>query len=269
MSADFLQRVLDCMSDPVFVKDRQHRWVAFNAAFCKLLGLPREKLLNKSDPDLFPPEQVEVFWRLDDQLFASGEINENEEQLTDEAGRAHTIWTRKCPLRDADGHITGLVGVISDITTLRERLGSLDALERTASQQRALLAAQQQALDAMAVPVINVWAGVLLVPLIGEVSPRRVSLVLERLLDAIARNSARTVFLDFSGVPCIDVSSAAMLHRVIAAARLLGADVQIVGVSPDNARIFVTQGIDLRGVVTHPTLREGLRAALLGDERVR
>src|SRR5687768_126255 len=112
---------LDSLDDPIFVKDRQHRWVLFNAQFCKLIGRSREELLNKSDPDFFPPEQVEVFWNLDNQLFDSGESNENEEFLTDEKGLVHTIWTRKYPIFD-DGEVVGLIGIISDITSLRGRL---------------------------------------------------------------------------------------------------------------------------------------------------
>jgi rsbT co-antagonist protein RsbR len=37
----FLQAVLDRLDDPIFVKDRAHRWIAFNASFCALLGRSR------------------------------------------------------------------------------------------------------------------------------------------------------------------------------------------------------------------------------------
>lgn len=85
-SSALLQLLLDSMSDPVFVKDRQHRWVAFNAAFCRLLGRSREELLGKSDPEIFPPDQVEVFWRLDDEIFASGEPNDNRSSASSASG---------------------------------------------------------------------------------------------------------------------------------------------------------------------------------------
>ncbi len=256
-----LQSVLDSLDDPLFVKDREHRWVVINDAFCKLLGLPREALLGKSDPDLFPPEQVKVFWEADDALFSSGETNENEELLTDEQGVVHTIWTRKYPVR-ADDEVIGLVGIISDITTLRERLSALERLERTTKQQEARLEEQQALIDTIAVPVISVWDGILLVPLIGEVSDRRATLVLDRLLTAISRESARIVFLDISGVPSINEASAATLLRAISAARLLGARAEIVGVSAAVAQLLVELDVDLSSVTTHSTLRDGLRRAL-------
>jgi rsbT co-antagonist protein RsbR len=254
--------VLDSLADPIFVKDRQHRWILFNAPFCTLLGRSQEDLLGKSDPDFFPPEQVEVFWALDDQLFNSGERNENEEFLTDERGLVHTIWTRKYPVRD-QGQTIGLVGIISDITNLRARLDAITALEATAAQQQMRITAQQELIDAMEIPMISVWEGILLVPLVGEVSERRAQLVLERLLEVISRESIRVVFLDISGVPTITEWSAVTLLRAVSAARLLGAEAEIVGVSASIAQLLTMQQNSFAGVRTHSTLRAGLRAALL------
>jgi rsbT co-antagonist protein RsbR len=258
----FVRIVLDSLADPIFVKDRQHRWIVFNEPFCKLLGRSCEEVLGKSDPDFFPPSQVEVFWALDNQLFDSGESNENEEFLTDETGLVHTIWTRKYPIRD-QGEIVGLVGIISDITSLRARLDAIDSLEVTAARQQMRIEAQQELIDSMAVPMISVWDGILLVPLVGEVSERRAQLVLERLLAAISRESIRVVFLDISGVPTITELSAATLLRAVSAARLLGADAEIVGVSAAVAKLLITQQTSFADVRIHPTLRVGLRAALL------
>jgi rsbT co-antagonist protein RsbR len=264
----FVQLMLDSLADPIFVKDRQHRWIVFNAPFCKLLGRTHEEVLGKTDPDFFPPQQVEVFWDLDNQLFDSGESNENEEFLTDEKGLVHTLWTRKYPIRDR-GEIVGLVGIISDITSLRSRLDAITALEATAAQQQTRLATQQELIDSMQTPMISVWEGILLVPLVGEVSERRAQLVLERLLDVISRDSIRVVFLDISGVPTITEWSAATLLRAVSAARLLGAEAEIVGVSAAIAQLLITQQISFEGVRIHSTLGMGLRAALLrlGRER--
>jgi rsbT co-antagonist protein RsbR len=254
--------VLDSLADPIFVKDRQHRWILFNAPFCALLGRSTEQLLGKSDPDFFPPDQVEVFWALDDQLFNSGECNENEEFLTDEKGHVHTIWTRKYPVRE-QGEVVALIGIISDITNLRARLDAITALEATAAQQQLRIAAQQELIDSMAIPMISVWEGILLVPLVGEVSERRAQLVLERLLEVISRDSIRVVFLDISGVPTITEWSAVTLMRAVSAARLLGAEAEIVGVSAAIAQLLTAQQNAFVGVRTHSTLRAGLRAALL------
>jgi rsbT co-antagonist protein RsbR len=258
----FVQAVLDSLGDPIFVKDRQHRWILFNEPFCTLIGRSRVELLGKSDPDYFPPEQVEVFWTFDNQLFESGESNENEEFLTDERGLVHTIWTRKYPVRE-HGQVVGLVGIISDITSLRARLDAITSLEATAAQQQLRITAQQELIDSMEIPMISVWEGILLVPLVGEVSERRAQLVLERLLNVISRESIRVVFLDISGVPTITELSAATLLRAVSAARLLGAEAEIVGVSAAIAQLLTSQDISFGDVRIHSSLRVGLRAALL------
>lgn len=264
----FARVVLDSLADPIFVKNRQHRWVLFNEPFCKLLGRSRDELLGKSDPDFFGPDQVEVFWTLDDQLFNSGESNENEEFLTDEKGLVHTIWTRKYPVRD-QGMIVGLVGIISDITSLRARLDAIASLEATAAQQQMRIEAQQELIDAMEAPMISVWDGILLVPLVGEVSERRAQSVLERLLEVISRESIRLVFLDLSGVPTVTEWSAATLLRAVTAARLLGAEAEIVGMSAAIAQLVTTQQTSFAGVRIHTSLRLGLREALLRRSRER
>ena len=258
----FVQRVLDSLDDPIFVKDRQHRFIVFNAALCGLLGRPRDQLLGKSDPDFFPPEQVEEFWRLDDELFESGEPNENEEQVTTETGEVRTIWTRKYPVRDTAGEVVALVGIISDITALRQRMEQLDKRERETAEQRARLSAQLELIDAMEVPVISLWAGILLVPLVGEVSEGRAERVLAKLLAAIGTQGAKIVFLDISGVPTLTDRSAAKLVETVAAARLLGAEAEIVGVSPAIARLLVESGVDLSSVRTHGSLQSALRQAI-------
>ncbi|NWF60172.1 MAG: PAS domain-containing protein [Fischerella sp.] len=61
--AAFLLQVVNAISDPVFVKDHQHRWVLLNDAFCQFMGVSQEKLLGKSDYDFFPKEQADVFWK--------------------------------------------------------------------------------------------------------------------------------------------------------------------------------------------------------------
>ncbi len=110
-----LQCLIDSVADPVFVKDRKHRWVLFNDAFVALLGRPREELLGKSDFDFFPKSQADVFWRQDELVFEKGRENSNEEMLTDASGRAHVLLTKKNRWISPKGDAF-LVGVIRDIT---------------------------------------------------------------------------------------------------------------------------------------------------------
>lgn len=116
---DTLHSIVDAIADPIFVKDRRHRFVLLNDACCRLIGRPREELLGKSDYDFFPKEEADVFWQKDEEVFKTGEPNLNEEDITDAAGETHTIVTKKSRYIDSTGH-PFIVGVTRDITDSKE-----------------------------------------------------------------------------------------------------------------------------------------------------
>ncbi len=150
-SVGFVDSLLDALPNPVFVKDERHRWVLLNAAMCRFMGRAREELIGKSDFDFFPPEEARVFWEKDDAVFAGEGENENEEPFTDASGRTHFIVTRKTLHVDAEGR-RFLVGVITDITELREALEQLrasrDQLEVRVRERTAELSAANALLRA-------------------------------------------------------------------------------------------------------------------------
>lgn len=113
----FLKNIIDHVADPIFVKDRQHRWIEGNAALWALFGKSESELIGKSDYDFFPREEADVFWQKDEEVFNSGKPNINVENFTDASGVTHVISTKKaCFLGPNNEQI--LVGVIRDITDL-------------------------------------------------------------------------------------------------------------------------------------------------------
>jgi rsbT co-antagonist protein RsbR len=126
---ELLQSAIDAFDDPVFIKDCTHRWTACNQAFCKLLGSAHEGIIGRTDADYFPPEQVEVFLRIDSEVMNSGVPVINEEFLTSADGLRRTIYTRKYPLRNEQGAIIGLAGIITDITEIKQRQEEIQQLE--------------------------------------------------------------------------------------------------------------------------------------------
>ncbi|MHC1742547.1 MAG: PAS domain S-box protein [Syntrophobacteraceae bacterium] len=114
-SKELLDKILDSIGDPIFVKDEEHRFVLVNEAQCRLAGREREALLGKTDYDCFPPEQVKVFWAKDEEVMETGRESVNEEIITNAGGEVRTLVTRKNRCMDPRGR-SYVVGVIHDIT---------------------------------------------------------------------------------------------------------------------------------------------------------
>lgn len=119
-SRQFLDRVIETIADPVFVKDSEHRWVRLNQAFCDFIGQPMEALLGQCDYDFFSAREAAVFRAKDEAVFASGEEDVSEETFTDRAGNPHTIIIKKTRCTDERGQ-QFLVGTILDITERKQR----------------------------------------------------------------------------------------------------------------------------------------------------
>ncbi|WP_205519761.1 hybrid sensor histidine kinase/response regulator [Pyxidicoccus caerfyrddinensis] len=131
-TADFLRSALDAVPDPILIKDRQHRFVAVNSAFCEFMGSTPGELLGRSDYDFVPSQEADVFWRKDEQVFRSGHADENEETHTNRAGQTRIIRTKKGTFTGADGE-GFLVGVIRDVTDRKRLESQLMVAERMAS----------------------------------------------------------------------------------------------------------------------------------------
>ena len=112
------------------------------------------------------------------------------------------------------------------------------------------------------VPVVQVWEGIVLVPLIGTLDSQRTQQLMERLLHRVTETGSSVALLDITGVPAIDTQIAQHLLETISAVRLLGADVILTGVRPSIAQTLVQLGIDLSNVTTRSSLVAGLRTAL-------
>jgi two-component system, cell cycle sensor histidine kinase and response regulator CckA len=110
-----LDRILNCIADPVFVKDEHHRMVLVNDAECALAGKPREELLGQTDDEVLSREQWERFWQQDDQVVATGLGCASEDEIPDPQGNVRTYITQKTRFVDAEGN-RFVVGVLRDIT---------------------------------------------------------------------------------------------------------------------------------------------------------
>jgi len=154
---DLFLHVLNLLPNPVYVKDRQHRWVEANTAFCELLGRTRDELIGKSDYDFSPSEQADVFWEKDNDVFCTKGSNINYEETDNASGRTLWVESRKSYFKADDGS-EYLVGVLTDLTALKAREVELAEAERKA---RAAATAKSEVLANMSHEIRTPMNGVL------------------------------------------------------------------------------------------------------------
>lgn len=163
-------------------------------------------------------------------------------------GRALWIADYTVILRDAHGEITHFFGYIMDITDQVEQLSRLRA--------------QEQVIERISSPILQVGRGVLAVPVLGGLYGDRAARVTEDLLSAISRTGARTAILDLTGLLEIDTATVQSLLRTSRAVSLLGCRCVLSGISPMVATLIVQLGLEAQSLTTVATLQDALELAL-------
>ncbi len=135
-------------------------------------------------------------------------------------------------------------------------------LERKQAMLDDLVSRQEATISELSTPVLQLWDGVLAMPLIGVIDARRSSEMTERLLSDLVERQAHHVILDITGVEVVDEHTAQHLVQMVQAARLLGAECVLTGVRPAVARTLVRIGVDLSSLKTITELSGGLRYCL-------
>jgi len=133
-------------------------------------------------------------------------------------------------------------------------------------ERERIIREQQEAIRELSTPVLQVRERLLILPIIGVIDPQRTRQLTEQLLRGIRTNRAKVVVLDITGVPYIDSPVANNLVQTVEAARLLGANVIVTGLSPEIAQTLVNIGVDLGKMNTVGDLQGGIEEAerLLG-----
>jgi rsbT co-antagonist protein RsbR len=178
---------------------------------------------------------------------------------------AIVVFSLKEPLFELLRHeIASDAGLLAKETwvasSLIDRLG-LYTIECYARIREDVITRQQQELLELSTPVVELWDGILALPLIGTLDSARTQIVMESLLQRIVTSGAEIAIIDITGVPTVDTLVAQHLIKTISAARLMGADCILSGIRPQIAQTIVHLGLELN-VVSKATMADALALAL-------
>lgn len=154
-----------------------------------------------------------------------------------------------------------LADAMWETNTLLDAIG-LYTTEVYQQARESVIARQQEELIELSTPVVELWPGVLALPLIGTLDSERTQVVMETLLERLVATGSSIAVIDITGVPTVDTLVAQHLLKTVSAAQLMGADCIISGIRPQIAQTIVHLGIDLSSVATKASLSDAFALAL-------
>lgn len=157
-------------------------------------------------------------------------------------------------------------GINAMIGSLAHEREQTVAYQRELEAKLATIEAQRLAIAELSTPVMEVWEGVLCLPVVGVMDTARSAEMTHTLLEAVASKKTRVCIIDITGIEVMDTGTADHFMRMARAVSLLGSRCMLTGVNPHIAQTIVQMGVDLRGIHTHRTLRDALQATI-GEPR--
>jgi rsbT co-antagonist protein RsbR len=237
-----LKAMLEVLDIAVWAVDRSGIFVFHDGGGLSKVGLKPGQFVGMNVFDLYPEELVKEVRQV-----LKGA------RLTNETESHDARWNNwMLPLEGPDDAVEYVVGLSLDVSEARRRETELE-------QRLATIKLQNEAIQELSTPVIEVWDKVLVAPLVGVIDTDRARSLSDRTLGHVSRTGAEFVLIDLTGVEVLDTSTASHLVRLLACVRLLGAEGLITGISSHVAQTIVGIGVDLTAIRTYATVRDGLR----------
>jgi rsbT co-antagonist protein RsbR len=168
------------------------------------------------------------------------------------------LFTRLRKLHEGQSDV--LFEDVWNATVMLDKLGLYTA-EVFQKARENVISRQQDEMFELSSPVVELWKGIIGLPLIGTLDSKRTQLVMETLLKRLAETQADVAVIDITGVPVVDTLTAQHLLKAVKATRLMGSECIISGIRPQIAQTIVHLGVDLGDVQTQSTLAGALAVA--------
>lgn len=125
------------------------------------------------------------------------------------------------------------------------------------SHQRSLEIAQIS-FNEISVPVVPLFQGVAVLPLIGNIDTERANTIMEKTLNSAIKLQLEKLIIDLSGILIVDQAVAEQIFKIVEALSLIGVQTVITGIRPEVAQLVVSQGLDFSGVTIKATLSQAM-----------
>lgn len=131
-SKSILNALIREVTEVVWVKDLQGRYLLINEAGARVFGKEMDDIIGKSDEELFVYETYQKIRDTDLAVIQRGEASTVEDTLTTLEGKQRTYVATKSAYKDEDGNIQGVLGLIRDITERKKMEEDLRAAKNMA-----------------------------------------------------------------------------------------------------------------------------------------
>jgi PAS domain S-box-containing protein len=249
----YARSLIEASLDPLVTIGADGKIMDVNKATEQVTGVSRERLIGTDFSNYFTePQKAREGYK---KVFSEGSVTDYPLTIRHTSGRTIDVLYNATVYKNEAGEVQGVFAAARDITERRKA-------EETLAKQTEVIQRQAQEILEISTPVMQVWEGVLVAPLIGILDSPRTQRFMERLLQHIVETNSPMALVDVTGVPTIDTQTAQHLIDTISAVRLLGAQVVLTGIRPAIAQTLVHLGVDLSGITTRSSLSGGLLVAM-------
>jgi len=250
IKVNLFDALLEYFPDRIYFKDKESRFLDVSKSKAEGTGFSRKEFKGNTDFDFFSEEEAKKMRKDEERIMETGKpVIDKVQKIESPDGKEKWFSATKVPFYDDGGNVMGTLGISRDITRLK-------ILELEKGEK---IEAQREELVVLSAPVIDIWEGILTVPIMGVLDSERASRISEALLTQIVEKNAVSAIIDISGISSVDSAVADLLIRTAKAVKLVGAEAILTGVGVEIAQTIADLGIDMEGLKTMSTLRDGLK----------
>ncbi|MDD3553461.1 MAG: PAS domain-containing protein [Deltaproteobacteria bacterium] len=259
----FLFEIINAVPSGIFVTDLEHNILLLNKSAASIVGKTPGECFDRKCNEIFDTKMCGtekcaclIATETDEVCHGQTVLHHN--------GKDIPIEYAARPLKNHEGKIVGCVEHFVDISERleREQLIQKQQEELLRRQEENIRHLQDEVLE-LSTPVIELWEGVLALPLIGTLDSHRARMAMERLLETIEKTRAPFIIIDITGVPTVDTEVANRLLQTVDATRLMGSEAILTGISPHIALTMAHLGVNMTTITVRSRMSDALHLALM------